>query len=82
LPNTSYLVSFEITEVRSSSVLYVRGGSGLYIEVQTDMTVGTHTLVVRTAADVSAGLTLRAGGGSDMDFNSVSLRELRPKEDW
>lgn len=81
-PNTAYLMTFEINEVRSASVLYVRVGSGLYIEVQSGMAVGTHDLVVRTGADISVGLTLRAGNQSDVDFNSVSLRELRAQEDW
>ena len=80
--NTAYLVSYEIAEVRAASTLYVRVGAGGYVVVVNGMTTGAQSLVVRTGEDVLDGFKLRAGAGSDVDFTHVSLRELRPEEDW
>lgn len=82
MPFRTYLVSFDIAQVRQTSLFYVRLGSTLYTQVGDIMTAGTRSVILRTGADVSAGFMLRAGGPSDVDFNSVSLRELRAEEDW
>ncbi|MBZ0129621.1 MAG: hypothetical protein K8F59_10940 [Rhodobacteraceae bacterium] len=81
-PNTSYLITINIAAVRVASFQYVKTGSPGYNIVKSGMTVGNHTVAVRTGANPVPDLTLRAGGPSDVDFNSVSLRELRPQEDW
>lgn len=81
-PYTTYFVSLDIAQVRQASLVYVRLGSTIYTQVGDIMTAGTRSVILRTSADVSTGFVLRAGGPSDVDFNGVSLRELRAKEDW
>ena len=79
-PYSTYFVSLDIPQVRQASLVYVRLGSTIYTQVGDLMTAGTRSVLLRTGADMSTGFVLRAGGPSDVDFNGVSLRELRAKE--